>query len=141
MVFFATSYDKGAIDGIGGTVKHSVWRQVRAGGDTSLVLNATSYFNIAKERNQNLTIFYVSSNDVKTEANKMSTRWDAVLPVPHTHTLHFFKPINDQKLSKCETSSGDFHNVVSILKITDQEAEEENDEGEIIRENISEIEV
>ena len=40
--FFATSHSKGAVDGIGGTVKHSVWRWVRVQDDTSLVLDATA---------------------------------------------------------------------------------------------------
>ena len=40
--FFATSLSKGAVDGIGGTVKHSVWRWVRVQDDTSLVLDATA---------------------------------------------------------------------------------------------------
>ena len=139
MTFLTTSH--GAVDGIGGgTVKRSVWRWVRALGDTSLVLDFTSYSNVVKERNPNITMFYVSSNDneLKTEANKMSTGYDVVLPVPHPHTLHFFKSINDQKLSTCENSSGDSFTAVSIFKITEQEAEEDNEEGKIIGENISE---
>ena len=34
--FFATSHVKGAVDGIGGTVKCSVWRSVKAGADAPL---------------------------------------------------------------------------------------------------------
>ena len=66
-------------------------------------------------------MLYVSSNEVKTE---VKTHWSAVLPVPHNHTLHFIKPINDEKLKVCETSSGDSFTVVIIFKITNQEAKE-----------------
>ena len=41
-------------------------------------------------------MFYISSNKVKTEATV----------APHTHTLHFFKPINDQKLSVVKPNLG-----------------------------------
>lgn len=65
-----------------------------------------------------------------------------VLPVLHTHTLHFFKSINDQNLSACGNSSGDSFTAVSIFKIIDHEAKEDNDEGKIVIESsISEIEL
>ena len=64
-------------------------------------------------------MFYVSSNEVKTEANKLVTK----------------SVINDQKLSVSETSSGESFTVVSIFK------EEDNVGDEIIRKSISEIEL
>ena len=39
--FFATLHQTGAVDGLGGTVKHSVWRFVKAGGNAHL--DAMSY--------------------------------------------------------------------------------------------------
>ena len=48
-------------------------------------------------------MFYVSSNEVKTEANKLVTK----------------SVINDQKLSVSETSSGESFTVVSIFKEED----------------------
>ena len=72
----------------------------------------------------------------------MSTRWDAVLPVLHARILHFFKPVNDQKLSIFETSSGNSFTAVSIFKTIDHEVEKDHDERENIKESsISEIEL
>lgn len=42
------------MDGIGGTVKWSVWKYVKAGRDAPL--NAESYANIAKELNPNISV-------------------------------------------------------------------------------------
>ncbi|ELU11480.1 hypothetical protein CAPTEDRAFT_193886 [Capitella teleta] len=47
--FFVTSHGKGAVDGIGGTVKRSVWRYVKAGHAS--VQNANKYAAIASQRN------------------------------------------------------------------------------------------
>ena len=45
--FFATSHGKGAVDGIGGTLKRSVWRQVKA--NSLPPHNTKSYAEIAKD--------------------------------------------------------------------------------------------
>ena len=52
--FFATSHGKGAVDGIGGTLKRSVWRVVRAG--TKSPIDAASYAGIATQRNPNIIV-------------------------------------------------------------------------------------
>ena len=61
------------------SVKRLVWRWDRAGGDTSLLLDTTSYFNVAKEKNPNITMFYVSSNEVKTETIKTDHKFSKSL--------------------------------------------------------------
>ena len=86
-------------------------------------------------------MFYVSSNEVKAEVI-LSTHWDAGYQYHTLVTLYFYKPSNDSKLNIFETTlSGDSLSVVSIFKITDQQAEEDNEEGVIIRESISKIEL
>ena len=66
--FFATSHEKGAGDGIGGTVKRSVWRSVKAGADGPL--DAVTYTEIAKDRNPNINIIYISADEVKTQSDR-----------------------------------------------------------------------
>lgn len=42
--FFATSHGKGSVDAIGGTVKRSVWRMVKA--RKNIVSDAKSFFEV-----------------------------------------------------------------------------------------------
>ena len=50
--FYATSHGKGVVDGLGGTVKRAVWRHVRS--CRAHVTNASLFYDVAKERNQNV---------------------------------------------------------------------------------------
>ena len=60
--FFATSHGKGAVDGIGGTVKRSVWRNVRI---TAVApVDAESYAKLANELIENVTILYISAEAI-----------------------------------------------------------------------------
>jgi hypothetical protein len=43
--FFATSHGKRVVDGLGGTVKWSVWRAVKSG---SQLKNAKQFYQVAK---------------------------------------------------------------------------------------------
>ena len=67
--FFTMSHGKGAADGLGGTVKHSVWRFVKAGGNAPL--DARSYSEIAHQRNPNIDIFSISSEDIEKKSDEM----------------------------------------------------------------------
>ena len=66
--FFATSHGKGAVDGIGGSLKRSVWRVVRAG--TKSPIDAASYAGIATQRNPNINVVYISSEEIKLQSDK-----------------------------------------------------------------------
>lgn len=55
--FFATSHGKGAVDGIGGTVKRSIWRHVKSKEDAPD--NAVAYAELAKDLNKQINIIYV----------------------------------------------------------------------------------
>ena len=63
------SHGKGPVDCLGGTVKGSAWRFVKAGGNASL--DATSYSEIACQRNSNINIFFVSSEDIEKKSDEM----------------------------------------------------------------------
>ena len=71
--FFAMLHGKGAVDGLGGTVKHSVWRFVKA-GDNAL-LDAMSYSEIACQRNPNINIFFILSEDIEKKSDEMTEHW------------------------------------------------------------------
>ena len=71
--FFAASHGKGAVDGIGGMVKRSVWRVARAG--TTAPLDAASYAEIASNRNPNINVEYISSAEIEKDSVKKAPSW------------------------------------------------------------------
>ena len=82
----ATSHGKGAVDGIGGTVKRAVWRVVRAG--TTAPLDAASYAEIASNRNPNINVEYVSSAEIEKDSVEKAPSWSAAVGVPNTLQVH-----------------------------------------------------
>ena len=62
--FFATLHGKEAVDGLGGTVKHSVWRIVKAGGNAPLDAMVIQKLLI-HAMNPNINIFFISSKILK----------------------------------------------------------------------------
>lgn len=85
--FFATSHGKGAVDGIGGTVKRSVWRHIKAGHQ--LVTTASEYADVAKARNPNIQIQFISNSEVEAREPELLKRWEGVLSIPKTQKLHY----------------------------------------------------
>ncbi len=61
--FFATSHGKGAVDGLGGTVKRSVWRQMRSGNVH--VCTPVKYAEVAIICNPNIHIKFISKTDIQ----------------------------------------------------------------------------
>ena len=61
--FFATSHGKEAVDGIGGTVKQTVWRATRAG--STVPCDAASYTEFAVKRNPSINVIYVPSAQIE----------------------------------------------------------------------------
>ena len=71
--FFATSHGKGIIDGIGGTVKRSVWRAVRSGNAEAS--SPYQFYEVAVLRNKNVRFHYISADKVKQESENMQLYW------------------------------------------------------------------
>ncbi len=84
--FFATSHGKGIIDGIGGTVKRSVWRAVRSGNAEAS--SPYQFYEVAVLRNKNVRFHYISADKVKEESERMRPYWDSVLGVTGTRQVH-----------------------------------------------------
>ena len=52
--FFATSHLKGVVDGLGGSIKRSVWRVI--GIQDHTISNTSGYTDHARQRNQNIDV-------------------------------------------------------------------------------------
>lgn len=84
--FFATSHGKGAMDGVGGMLKHHVWQKVKA--RKAFVTDAMSFYQCASTISEKVTVMYVDDAEVKSQVAKLEKRWDDILALPKTHETH-----------------------------------------------------
>ena len=67
--FSATSHGKGVVDGLSGTVKRSVWRQIKS--EKVSVANAEEYAVVASERNPNVSVFFIPKEQIYNRAHEL----------------------------------------------------------------------
>ena len=67
-IFLQHRTERGIVDSLGGTVKHSVWRFVKAGGNAPL--DTISYSEIAHQHNPSY-IFFISFEDIEKKSDEM----------------------------------------------------------------------
>ena len=126
--FLAMSNGKGAVDGIGGTLKRSVCRVVRAG--TKSPIDAASYTGIATQRNPNINVVYISSEEIKLQSDKKSALWDTALAIPNTQKLHCIRTNNVAQLEVSIISSDESFSLVNIFKVP-EDTESESGESQL----------
>ena len=114
-IFFATLHGKGAVDCLGGTVKHSGWRSVKVGGNAPL--DKMSYSEIAHQRNPNINIFFILSEDIEKKSDEIK-HWNQILPVSNTVKLHCVKTQGPDSVSN--VSNGEAFSIIRILPATDE---------------------
>ena len=85
-----TSHGKGPIDGIGGEVKRSVWREVLKG--KAVFNDAFGFYQVASKLNAKINILYVSQTDIEGLTVNLQKRWDNSKTVVGTQAFHFIKP-------------------------------------------------
>ena len=107
MEFFATSHGKGVVDGIGGTVKCSIWRQVREGKEN--VTSTLKFCEIAVHRNPGIHIKYILLDSIKTQTLEITSRWQKkTKAVPNTPKIHCIKRFDSIYVFFSETSNVKF---------------------------------
>ena len=120
--FFATSHGKGAVDGIGGTVKRSVWRVVGAG--TTAPLDAASYAEIGSKRHPNINVEYISSAEIEKDLVKKAPIWSASVGAPTTLNMHCVRAHNAKMLRvsavslKMTSNWWKFFKVLVLMKVS-----------------------
>lgn len=87
MEFFATSYGKGAVDGVGGTIKRVVYRRVMA---RKVVVNHASSFAKAASNvpGTKIKTVFVPLAEIEGEWQLLDTRWEQATTLKGTQTLH-----------------------------------------------------
>ena len=84
--FFATSHGKGPVDGVGGTVKRIVAKEVMSGGGD--VLTSQQFAEVSKRKCPNITVLHVSKDDIEKEIPKLDEAVKEIRPVPKTQQMH-----------------------------------------------------
>ncbi|KAJ4440626.1 hypothetical protein ANN_08773 [Periplaneta americana] len=84
--FFATSHGKGAVNGIGGTVKRNVFDGVRAGRFDPI--DAKSFSECARDVSGKTTILFISRNDIENKKKDLDILWNGIEKLPDIHKLH-----------------------------------------------------
>ena len=109
--YFATSHGKGIVDGLGGTVKRSVWREIRSG--RCYARTAFDFFEIADNRCPGVSVTYISKEEIALSVNE--NRWEMCLQIPNTHATHFVKPDGSSHLLVSDYSSAETFTTVRII--------------------------
>ncbi|XP_067247442.1 uncharacterized protein [Chanodichthys erythropterus] len=113
--FFATSHGKGAVDGVGGTVKRSVSSAVLS--RKVIVNNAQSFAKTAAHYCPNINIKLVMERDIQTftHEHQLERLWTDVKPLIGTQSVHHIEPISwglikhSQYSSSLEAATHKFH--------------------------------
>lgn len=84
--FFTTSHGKGAVDGVGGTVKRLVWSRVLA--VKAIVTNSKSFCECGKAVASNVQLMLVSPDEIECEKEMLEARWEKCRSLYQTHSLH-----------------------------------------------------
>ncbi|CAF1514548.1 unnamed protein product, partial [Rotaria sordida] len=90
--FFSSGHGRGAVDGVGGSVKRLVWKGVMA--KQCIISNANDFAHYAIAVAKNINIIYVDVQDIKFQSSLLDQRWDQVRAVPNTLQIHYVKALS-----------------------------------------------
>ena len=80
-----------------GTVKRSVWRQIRSG--KTHITAAEQYAKVAGDRNPNIHVQFIAKSKVDEVKLFWDARWEGVRAVPQMHKMHCFIAKGREKLT------------------------------------------
>ena len=84
--FFATSHGKGAVDGIGGTAKRSVRKEVLS--RCVKVNNSLQFTEVAREKCPKIHIIHIAKEEIEVAKSNLNKAFDGISAVPGTLDVH-----------------------------------------------------
>ena len=126
--FFATSHGKGIIDGLGGTVKRSVWRYIRSG--KGFATTPLMFYEVAVQRNPSINIIFVAKSQVAENQTELQLHWNNTIPIANTQRIHFVTPKGPRHLLVGDTSDSETFCKVRILKRENDESIQSSEDEE-----------
>ena len=123
--FFATSHGKGVVDGLGGTIKRSVFRYIRTG--KAQAATPEEFAKVAATRNPGIHIKFITSDEVNEnkDTNGLDEYWKGTLSVYQTHKIHHVVAVGPYSLLTADTSDAI---AMAEVRIRDAESEEGSDD-------------
>lgn len=104
-IFFAASHGKGAVDGLGGTVKRVAWTGVKS---RKVILNsAEDFFFYVEKEIKGLHVTYVSKTDIDDEKAFLDSIWLHILPIQKIQSYHHFRAVNESEIAVAQTSNSE----------------------------------
>ena len=134
--FFATSHGKGAVDGIGGTIKRTVAAQVNS-RQQAVVNDAATFLAVAKSRCPKINVLMVSKDDIKTfsEKHDLESLWLSACSIPGTQNIHSLVVISESMAIRSKTySTSDVHVTHQFGAVSRNDTAQESDSETIILE-------
>ena len=129
--FFATSHGKGAVDGIGGTVKRNVWLETLS--RQAVVNTLEDFSNVAMTKEQKIDVIPVSAKVIEASASEMEldNAFASSKPVKSIKKMHFVSVLANGSI-KCKEFSSKV-DISEESKPDDEvsETREETDESEL----------
>lgn len=99
--FFAASHGKGAVDGIGGTIKRLAWMGVKS---RQVIMNsATDFYNFVKKQTQTIHVVYITIEDIERETQFLKDLWDDVQGIPNLQKQHYFEVLDYRRIIVAKT--------------------------------------
>lgn len=114
--FFATSHGKGAVDGIGATVKRTVWQKVR--NREAVVASAKDFYECAKKSLQGVTVLYVPKAEVEEHKEMLKTRAKLARNIPAIKSQHHFQFLDTKNLLIARTHKSERKKCVVLVDAT-----------------------
>ena len=95
--FFETAHGKGAVDGVGGAIKRAVWRAILQ--DRAVVNSAEEFARVAENECLKVKVLYIPKEDITQAEEQLHQRWNACIPIPETHSIHYVAKLSDTTVS------------------------------------------
>ena len=100
--FFETAHGKGAVDGVGGAIKRAVWRAILQ--DRAVVNSAEEFARVAENECLKVKVLYIPKEDITQAEEQLHQRWNACIPAPETHSIHYVAKLSDTTVSVAKNS-------------------------------------
>lgn len=103
--FFATSHGKGAVDGVGGTVKRIVYRGIMSEKWTPSPNDAKSFAECANSTCNGIEVIYCSKEDIKRNIAAFEERVLYIKSIPHLRRIHCVRVRQNYVISYASVST------------------------------------
>lgn len=89
--FFASGHGKGAVDGIGATIKRSLWTAIMSRqAKINTPAEAFNFF-VQNKKLDGVTVLYCDKNQIKQNTGCLKKRWEHLKAIKNIQKMHFFQ--------------------------------------------------